>query len=370
MDETKIDDLEQHVRLIDFEYSASKLLAASSWDYLQTGAGAGSSAQRNRDLWEGIKLIPHVLRGVSNPSTQVKILGRTWSHPICLAPVASHGAFHPGAEIESQLGAASANATLIVSTHGSLSIKEFSIGIEQPWWFQLYIHRDRAMSEKLILEAQTCGAEAIILTIDTPVAGYRDQDRKSFVGTSQRLTPGQPDSSYPNLVGLKGFEDNLPRHRKVLDPVLDPEVTWKDIEWVLSVSKIPVIVKGVLRPEDATRLLSLGVSGLVVSNHGGRNLDGGISALVQLPFIRRAVGENALLLVDGGITRGSDIVKALSLGANAIMIGRPYIWGLSCFGAAGVQRVIEILQSELETTMILCGMSSIGEIDSDLTWTG
>ena len=112
------------------------------------------------------------------------------------------------------------------------------------------------------------------------------------------------------------------------------------------------------------------VSGLVVSNHGGRNLDGGISALVQLPFIRRAVGENALLLVDGGITRGSDIVKALSLGANAIMIGRPYIWGLSCFGAAGVQRVIEILQSELETTMILCGMSSIGEIDSDLTWTG
>lgn len=351
--------LEEHIRVIDFEESASHVLPPAVWNYLQTGAGAGSAAAENRKVWDKFHLVPRVLTGVSNPETQLCILGREWPHPIALAPVAAHGAFSEGAEIESATGANNAKSTLIVSTHGSLSIKEFGSNQHEPWWFQLYIHRDRSVTTRLIMEAHQYGAEAIVLTVDTPVAGYRDQDRKSFVGSAQRLTPGQPDSIYPNLFDLIRFDDQLPRHRKVLDPVLDPEVTWEDIDWLLSISKLPIIVKGVLHPLDAARLSKSGVSGLVVSNHGGRNLDGGINALRQLQTIRGEIGKDFLILYDGGITRGSEICKAITLGADAVLIGRPYIWGLSTFGSAGVQRVVEILQTELETTMILCGAKDL-----------
>jgi 4-hydroxymandelate oxidase len=350
---------DEHIRVIDFEESASHVLSPAIWNYLQTGAGAGSATSENRKIWDKYHLVPRILAGVSKPETQVHILGREWVHPIALAPIAAHGVFHKGAENESAAGSNAAKSTLIVSTHGSLGVKEFGSNQKEPWWFQLYIHRDRSVTTRLIREAHQYGAEAIVLTIDTPVAGYRDQDRKSFVGSPKRLTPGQPDSIYPNLFDLERFDDQLPRHRKVLDPVLDPKITWEDIDWLLSISKLPIIVKGVLHPLDAVRLSKYGISGLVVSNHGGRNLDGGTNALRQLQAIRGALGKEFLILYDGGITRGSEICKAITLGADAVLIGRPYIWGLSTFGSAGVQRVIEILQTELETTMILCGAQDL-----------
>jgi len=355
-------NLEDHIRLIDFEESAARVLPTSAWDYLQTGAGAGSVTVENRNIWDRVHLVPRVLSGVSEPDTCVRILGRTWQHPIALAPIAAHGVFRDGAEIETAKGANAADSTLTLSTHGSVGIKEFGLAQQKPWWFQLYIHRDRNVTSRLVKEAHEFGAEAIVLTVDTPVAGYRDQDRKSFAGSPQRLTPGQPDSVYPNLFDLHRFEDQLPRHRKVLDPVLDPGVTWKDIEWLNSISSLPIIAKGVLHPLDALRLANSGVSGIVVSNHGGRNLDGGVNSLRQLQGIRNELGSDFLILYDGGITRGSHICKAISLGANAIFIGRPFIWGLSVFGASGVQRVVEILQTELETTMILCGARNLGTL--------
>jgi len=358
-EEIIIPGLDSHIRLIDFEQSAAQVLSAATWNYLQTGAGLGTAAIENRNIWNKFHLVPRVLSGVSHPNTKVCILGREWIHPVALAPVAAHGVFREGAELVTAQGAHDANATLIVSSHGSVSLREFGINQTEPWWFQLYIHRDRKVTARLVQEAVDYGAEAIVLTVDTPVAGYRDQDRKSFVGSGQRLTPGQPDSSYPNLFDLARFSDGLPRHRQVLDPVLDPELTWEDIDWLISISKLPIIVKGVLHPLDALQLSNSGVSGLVVSNHGGRNLDGGINSLRQLQAIRIAVGKEFLVLYDGGITRGSEICKAIALGADAVLIGRSYIWGLSTFGAAGVQRVLEILQTELETTMILCGAKDL-----------
>lgn len=361
-----IPDLDNHVRVADFEESASKVLPIASWNYLQTGAGDGATSQTNREIWSRVQLIPRVLRGITNPDTTTVILGRTWQHPIALAPVAAHGAFHSNAELETGAGAINSGTTLIVSTHGSLSLKDFSDNHKGPWWFQLYIHRDREVTKRLVEEAHLFGAEAIVLTVDTPVAGYRDQDRKTFVGSTKRLTPGQPDSSYPNLSDLERFDDGLPRHRKVLDPVLDPSVTWEDLNWLISVSKLPIIVKGILHPHDAKKLKDAGAAGLIVSNHGGRNLDGGVNALTQLSKIRDEIGISFPILYDGGITRGSHICKALALGANAILIGRPYIWGLGTFGALGVQRVVETLLTELETTMILCGAKDLASITTEM----
>lgn len=357
--------IEELINVLDFEVESSRNIDLPFWNYLATGAGDGHGVLENCNSWSDHKIVPRVLRGVTHPDMQVKVLNRFWEHPIGLAPIASHGLYDAHGEISTQIGAQDSGSTLQLSTHSTIGIEEFATVTNYPWWFQLYIHRDRAVTTELLEKAAINRAEAIVLTVDTPVAGYRDLDRRTFTNSSARLTPGQPDSDYPNLSGLTRYSDSRPRHMKVLDPVLDPSISWKDLEWLLSNSKLPILVKGISHIDDAKLALKMGVEGLIVSNHGGRNLDGAATSALQILEIRQAVGNEPLIFVDGGIRRGSDIFKAVALGANAVLIGRPYMWGLSLFGASGVQRVVEILRTELETTMILAGANSLKEITSD-----
>lgn len=357
--------IDELINVLDYEAESSLHIELPYWNYLAAGAGDGRGVIENSRIWESYRILPRILRGVSHPDLSIRVLGRTWEHPIGLAPVASHGLYDQYGEITTQEGAQNCGATLQLSTHSTCRIEEFSKSTNYPWWFQLYIHRNRSVTSDLLEQAFVAGAEAVVLTVDTPVAGYRDLDRRAFSNASARLTPGQPDSQYPNLQGLERYSDNRPRHMKVLDPVLDPSISWKDLEWLVSTSRVPIIVKGITHPEDAKIALKCGAQGLIVSNHGGRNLDGVVTATEQINKIRNKIGDKPLLLADGGIRRGSDIFKALALGANAVLIGRPYIWGLSLYGAKGVQRVVEILRTELETTMILSGLQSTSEISID-----
>lgn len=361
----KIKKIDELVNLLDFESECEANIDTPFWNYLATGSGDGRAVRENNLVWTRYQIIPRILRGISHPDLSVNILGRKWEHPIGLAPVASHGVYEKFGEITTQEGAQNSGSTLQLSTHSTFSIEDFAKSTNYPWWFQLYIHRDRSVTSELLARAAEGKAEAIVLTADTPIAGYRDLDRKTFSNSSPRLTPGQPDSTYPNLNKLERYSDSRPRHMKVLDPVLDPGVTWKDLEWLISKTKLPVLVKGVTHPEDARIAKDLGAKGVIVSNHGGRNLDGVVSAVNQISPIREQLGEDYLIFADGGIRRGSDIFKSISLGANAILIGRPYIWGLSLYGALGVQRIIEILRTELEATMILAGTESLNKITRD-----
>lgn len=357
-------DIDKFINLFDFEKFASEMLSEAALSYLNTGAGDGSVVVANQEFWKSIEIYPRVLASRENIDTSVVVLKNKLPHPIILAPVASHAAFNPNGEAETISGALKSLSTLIFSTHSSLSLNSLEFPNELDWWFQLYLHRNRQVSRNLANVAITKGASALVVTVDTPIAGYRDLDRRVFPEQGPRLTPGQPDSSYPNLVGLERFEDGKPRHRKVVDPVLDPNLSWSEVNLLIKEFDVPVILKGIVHPDDAIRAFESGAAGIVVSNHGGRNLDGAVVAAKTLSRIRKAVGPNALIIVDGGIRRGSDVFKALALGANSVLIGRPYIWGLSAFGALGVERVVEILRTELETTMLLSGTQSISSIGS------
>lgn len=350
------------INVADFEQHSRNTLSNSAFAYLETGAGDGYTARRNTYYWNSFNLTPRILEGIDSVDTTTKILGKSFKHPIFLAPVASHTTFHPEGEQASIKGALESNSVFTYSTHASISLQEIPIPTELNWWFQIYLHRQRAISESLIELALSKGAGALVLTVDTPVAGYRDLDRRTYPDSGLRLTPGQPESTYPNLAELVRFEDGLPRHRKVFDPVLDPKVSWKDVEELISKFDAPIILKGILSPDDAKRAFECGAKAIVVSNHGGRNLDGAITAAEAIYEIRSNIGSEKEILVDGGIRRGSDVFRALALGANAIMIGRPYIWGLSTFGSKGVARVVDILLTELEITMLLCGARTLSNI--------
>lgn len=363
-------NIDEMVNVWDFEALAKQQLPRHAIAYLSTGAGNGNVVEANEQFWRKLQILPRVLAGSEVVDTSFDIFGSSLSHPIFLAPVASHSAFHKNGENETVKGALRSGAPLIYSTHSSVSLQEIQTQPELNWWFQIYLHRNREIAYSLAELAIQKGARALVLTVDTPVAGYRDLDRREFPQSGPRLTPGQPDSAYPNLQGLERFEDSLPRHRKVIDPVLDPKVDWSDVEKLLKRFGCPIILKGILHPGDAIKAFEFGVDAVIVSNHGGRNLDGSVVAAEMLPIIREAVGPHRKLLVDGGIRRGSDIFKAIALGANSVLVGRPYIWGLSTFGHEGVSRVVEILRTELEATMLLSGTKSLASINSSYLFLG
>jgi 4-hydroxymandelate oxidase len=231
-------------------------------------------------------------------------------------------------------------------------------------WFQLYVQPDRGFTRELVRRAEAAGCRALCVTVDTPIAGARNRE----VRAGFELPPGV---ELPLLAGLQQQDPRYghrPKHREIFSSVLDPTLTWKDVEWLRSFARVPLLLKGVLDPEDAERAVGTGVAGLIVSNHGARNLDTVPATLDALPPIAERVAGRVALLLDGGVRRGTDVLKALALGASAVLIGRPYLYGLGAAGAAGVQRVIEILRSELEMALALTGRRSLAEVDRSLIW--
>jgi 4-hydroxymandelate oxidase len=354
---------EDAVSLTDFEPLARERVARMAYEYVCGGAADEITLRWNREAFDRLRLKPRVLVDVAHLDTRVTLLGRELPFPILLAPTAYHRLVHPEGERATARGAAAAGATFVLSSFATTPIEEVARA-GAALWFQLYVQPDRGFTRELVRRAEAAGCRALCVTVDTPIAGARNRE----VRAGFELPPGV---ELPLLAGLQQQDPRYghrPKHREIFSSVLDPTLTWKDVEWLRSFARVPLLLKGVLDPEDAERAVGTGVAGLIVSNHGARNLDTVPATLDALPPIAERVAGRVALLLDGGVRRGTDVLKALALGASAVLIGRPYLYGLGAAGAAGVQRVIEILRSELEMALALTGRRSLAEVDRSLIW--
>ncbi len=351
------------INVWDYESRARELLPKMAYDYFASGALDEVTLRDNRAAYDAIKLKYHVMVDVSTRDLSTRVLGQSVSMPILVAPMAFQRLANDDGEVGMARAAGAADTIMILSTLSTCSVEEVAAVATGPLWFQLYVYRDRAVTESLVKRAEAAGCQAIVLTVDAPLLSRREPDvRNKF-----HLPPGL---SAKNLVS-SGF-DGLPAEMdesalfKYFVNLHDASVTWKDVEWLRAITSLPVLVKGIVRGDDAQRAYDCGVSGIVVSNHGGRQLDTAPATISVLSEICEAVGKKTEVLVDGGIRRGTDIVKAIALGAKAVLVGRPALWGLAVAGEQGAADVLEILRYELDLAMALCGCPSLAEIKPEL----
>ena len=331
-----------------------------AWDYLAGGGGDELTLRWNRERLDATRLLPRVLHDVSHLDTRLSLLGVELPFPVLLAPTGFQRLFHAEGELATARGAGAAGALYSLSTAATTTIEDIAAVATGPLWFQMYVQRDRGFTLELVRRAEAAGCRALVFTVDTPVLGARDREQRNHLELPPGLEPA-------NLRGLPGGPQRGPTFvHGTLNPFLDPSLTWDVLPWLVAESRLPVIVKGVLRADDATRALERGAAAIAVSNHGGRNLDTVPATIDVLPRVAAAVGGRAPVLFDGGVRRGVDVVKALALGATAVMIGRPYLWGLAAAGAEGVERVVRLLTGELEMAMAQCGAASLADITRDL----
>lgn len=337
------------ITVAEYEPLARTRLDAGVYDYYAGGAGDERSLADNRAAWDRLRLRPRVLVDVATRDLSTTAFGTRLAHPIIVAPMAAHGLAHPDAERATARGAAAADALLTLSTIASTPMEAVAEAAPGgPRWFQLYAPTDRGECRELVDRAVAAGYGAVVVTVDLPMPGNRERDqRNGFVlPLGAHLPPEQPTDE----TGL------------VVLPTLD----WRELDWLRSVCPVPLLAKGILRADDAARAVDAGCDGIWVSNHGGRQLDTAIAAIDALPDIAGAVGDRALLVVDGGVRRGIDVLKGLALGADLVAVGRPVLWGLAVDGADGVARVLGILREELSLAMALAGCRSIAEVTPDL----
>jgi 4-hydroxymandelate oxidase len=332
------------------------------WEYINSGAADQITLKWNREALDRIRLNPHVLRDTSNMNTRVKVLGQELPFPVMVSPTALHQLAHPEGELATARGVGNAEATMILSTMSSTTLEDVAKAATKPLWFQLYVQKDRGFTENLIARAEASGYRALVVTVDTPIEGARNrQERAKF-----HLPEGV---ELANLRGLKTtFGAKLDTEKKVFANILPDKLTWKEIEWLQSVSKVPVLLKGILNAEDADIAVRAGVAGVLVSNHGARNLDTVPATIDALPRVADKVAGRIPVLMDGGVRRGTDVLKAMAMGANAVLIGRPVFYGLATGGADGVTKVLNILRHEFEMAMALMGIDSAEKIDRNALW--
>jgi len=354
------------VSLATHEAHARTVLDANAWSYFSGGAADELTLDANSRAWSSIQLLPRVLRSVAGGHTRTELLGRTLAHPIMLAPVAWQRMAHPDGEMATAFAAAAQGAGLVLSTQASTPLETVAQAISGdagrgPLWFQLYLQHDRAFNLALIQRAEAAGYEALVLTVDAPVQGVRDRERRAGF----KLPAG---ISAVNLAGLSAAPPlALAAGQSALfDGLLESAPTWSDVEWLVANSRLPVVLKGILHPDDARQAAALGVAALIVSNHGGRTLDTAVATAYALPRIVEAVGAAMPVLVDGGIRRGTDVLKAIALGARAVLVGRPYVYGLANAGAVGVAHVLRVLRDELEIAMALTGCATLQQVSPAL----
>ena len=360
------------LNLFEYEQQAQKCLSPMAWDYYASGAWDEITLRDNHAAFDRIKLRPRVLVDVSNRNFTTKILDQPLQMPLLIAPMAFQCLADPQGELATAKAASSAGVGMVLSTMSTKSLEEVaqvyhSQTPDAPLWFQLYIHRDRNLTRALVERAEAAGYQALCVTVDAPVLGRRERDtRNQFT-----LPAGLQLANLTTLCGL-----NIPKQQgesglfTYFAQQLDPAVTWRDLEWLQSISPLPLAIKGILRGDDAVRAVECGAKVIIVSNHGGRQLDGAIASLDALAEVVKAVDGRAEVIVDGGIRRGTDILKALALGAKAVLVGRPVLWGLAVDRQAGVAHVIEILRNELDLAMALSGCAKLEDIDSSLLVVG
>jgi 4-hydroxymandelate oxidase len=342
------------------EAAARERLDRGVYDYIAGGADAERTVADNLAAWSRLRLRPHVLRDVTEVATATTLLGSEVPTPLLVAPMAYHRMCHPDGEAASAAGAAAAGAIYVLSTQATMSVEEVALAAPAVRWFQVYVVRDRGWTADLVARAAAAGYRALVLTVDVPLLGNRLRD----LHNDFKLPTGLKPANAPPA--------GAARQRELAVDVLaqagqfDPSLTPETIGWLANRSGLPVLVKGVLRGDDAVACLDAGAAGVVVSNHGGRQLDTVVATADALAEVAAAVGDRAEVYVDGGVRRGTDVLKALALGARGVLVGRPVLWGLSVGGAAGVERVLSGLSGELRLAMALCGATRVAELTPDL----
>ena len=343
--------------IADYEIQAQKHLSEMVWHYLQGGAMDEQSVRNNLQQFQNIQLVPRLLNDLTQGSTEIEIFGQKFPHPIFLAPIGHQQQFHPDAEAATALAAEVLGSNMLLSTFTNTDMRHLKQ--ENPLkWFQLYWQGDREKSLALVRLAEQQNFKAIVITVDSPHTGIRDRERRIFFHLPENMQHPHTPAHIP-LPELEAHQ------HPVFEGLMHIAPKWADIEFIIANTDLPVILKGVLHPLDAKKAVEIGVQGLIISNHGGRVLDTSISPLKALERIKAVVPADFPLLLDGGIRRGTDVFKALAMGASAVLIGRPAIYGLAVAGALGVAHVIKILKEEFEITMALMGTATVKEINTD-----
>ncbi|HZX17857.1 MAG TPA: alpha-hydroxy acid oxidase [Pseudomonas sp.] len=347
------------VAACDYQRYALERLDANALAYLQGGAADELTCQANLDAWREWAIVPRMLRDLRGGHTRCQLLGAELQHPIVLAPVAYQRMFHAEGELATALGAGVMGGAAVLSSFASTPLEEVADVAPGPLWFQLYWQGDGPETLALAQRAEAAGYRALVLTVDAPVSGLRNRE--------QRAGFTLPDGIAAVNIGKPPVVPQVPAGGSaIFDAMLAIAPTWDEVRWLCRQTHLPVLLKGILHPADARLAMDAGAAGVIVSNHGGRVLDSQWPALKALPGIRGELGAEALVLVDGGIRRGTDVFKALALGADAVLIGRPYIHALATAGALGVAHLVRLLREELEMAMALSGCRTLSEINADL----
>ena len=347
------------VCLADFEVLAKQRLSHFAYEYIASGAADELTLRWNREAFDQIRLRPKALADVEKIDTRITLFGQEMPHPILLAPTARHRLAHPQGEVATARGAGDVGAVFVVSSLTTRRLADIAPAAKAPLWFQLYDLRKerREFVRSMVKEAEQFGCRAFVVTVDAPVDGARNRIQR----VADQLPPGM-DTPYYQKADLAAG---------VALPIMGSmgSFTWQAIEWLMSLTSLPVLVKGIINPVDADMAVRKGVAGIIVSNHGGRCLDTLPASINALGPVVRKVGGRVPVLVDGGIRRGTDVLKALAFGAKAVLIGRPYVYGLALNGAEGVSRVVNILRDELQMAMALTGRANLASIDRSVLWT-
>lgn len=357
------DDLSAAINLHDLERLARQRLPAMVGDYVAGGAADEHTLGENQAAWRRLSLHYRVLTGAAPRSLATTVLGHEVALPVLIAPTAFHRLVHPDGELATARAAGAAGTIMVLSTLSTCAVEDVVAAAPGPVWFQLYVYRDRAATESLVRRAEAAGCRALVLTVDAPVLGRRESDVKNQF----HLPPG---IDAVNLLGA-GYErvgevTGASGLASYASELIDPAISWGDLDWLCATTRLPVLVKGVVRADDAGRAVEHGAAGVIVSNHGGRQLDGAPATAEVLARVVDAVAGRAEVLVDGGVRRGTDVVKALALGARAVLLGRPVVWGLALGGQAGVEHALELLRREFDEALALCGCRQPADVTGDL----
>ncbi|MHB1908457.1 MAG: lactate 2-monooxygenase [Nitrososphaerales archaeon] len=351
------------------EEKARAKLAPEAFDYAAGGAGGEGTMKLNLQAFSKYQIVPRVLRNVENRDTRVTLFGKVLPAPVILGPVGVLSIIHPEGELAVARASASLGLPFVLSSASSHSIEQVAevMGDGQRW-FQLYYGKDREINASLVSRAEKSGYSAIVVTLDTKILGWRERD------LARAYLPFLKGEGIANYISDPVFRSKLPEPPekditsailKYIGSALDPSFDWEDLRFLRDCTKLPIILKGVLHPDDAKKALDYGIAGIIVSNHGGRQVDGSVASLEALVEIRKALQDKIPILFDSGIRRGADIIKALALGASSVLIGRSYVWGLALGGEEGVKEVVSNLLADFDLTLALSGYTKVEDLNRD-----
>lgn len=357
------------VSVAELERLAAETMDERAANYVFAGAGSEDTMDANREAFRRRRIVPRMLRDVAARDLSTELLGTAMPAPLLLAPIGVQKAVHPDGELATARAAASLGLPMIASTAAAFTMEEIAeAGGEAPRWFQLYWPNDRELAASFVGRAEAAGYGAIVLTVDTFIPGWKPRDLQ------QAWLPflnGMGVANYFQDPVFRAALDETPEENvgaatgHFLGVQANPSLSWDDLAWLREQTELPLVIKGIQHADDAREAAARGVDGIIVSNHGGRQVDGAIGSLDALPAIAETAGDDLAILFDSGVRRGSDVIKALALGADAVCLGRPYIWGLALEGQQGVETVLRMVLAELDLTLALCGYTSPDQLGPD-----